>query len=61
MLQLRSVSKDSTQVLFDRLQEAHQLICELARIILPGPGEFRSVWEITHQVLDDHARHGKAA
>lgn len=43
-----------------RLEEVQKLVHELARIILPGVGEFNSVWEITNRVVD-HYYHPKAA
>ncbi len=56
MYQLREFPQDNTQALLNRLDEVQQLVAELARIILPKPGEFRSVWDITHQVLDSYDR-----
>lgn len=52
-------SRDNSQTL-GRLDEVHQLVHELARIILPSFGEFNSVWEITNRVLDQYS-HAKAA
>lgn len=51
-------SRDSQQM--NRLDEVQQLVHELARIILPGLGEFNSVWDITNQVIDHYYR-AKAA
>ena len=48
-------SRDNQQAL-RRMEEVHQLVHELARIILPGLGEFKSVWEITNRVVDHYYR-----
>ena len=61
MLQLREIPKDNTQVLLNRLDEVQQLVSELARIILPKQGDFRSVWDITNQVVDNYYRTTRAA
>jgi len=60
MYQVKEFPKDETQVLLTRLDEVHQLVSELAHIILPRQGDFRSVWDITNQVVDSYYRH-KAA
>ena len=58
----RENAQDGTQALLNRLEEVHQTIRELARVILPGHGDFVSVWDITNRVLDQHYRpHAKAA
>ena len=54
MYQVREFPKDNTQVLLNRLDEVHMLVSELARIILPKQGDFRSVWDITNQVVDSY-------
>jgi hypothetical protein len=54
MYQVREFSKDNTQALLNRLDEAQMLVSELARIILPKQGDFRSVWDITNQVVDNY-------
>ncbi|HEY6185630.1 MAG TPA: hypothetical protein VIW67_25540 [Terriglobales bacterium] len=56
MYQVREFSKDNTQALLNRLDEAQQLVSELARIILPRQGDFRSVWDITNSVVDSYYR-----
>jgi hypothetical protein len=56
MYQVRGFTQDNTQVLLNRLDEVQQLVSELARIILPKQGDFRSVWDITNQVLDGYYR-----
>ena len=61
MVQLREIPKDNTQVLLNRLDEVQQLVSELARIILPKQGDFRSVWDITNQVVDNYYRTTRAA
>jgi hypothetical protein len=56
MYQVREFPKDNTQALLNRLDEAQMLVSELARLILPRQGDFRSVWDITHQVIDNYYR-----
>lgn len=56
MYQVREFSKDNTQALLNRLDEVQMLVSELARIILPKQGDFRSVWDITNQVVDSYYR-----
>jgi len=56
MYQVREFSKDNTQALLNRLDEVQMLVSELARIILPGQGDFRSVWDITNAVVDSYYR-----
>ena len=56
MLQVREYTQDNTQVLLNRLDEVQLVVSELSRIILPKQGDFRSVWDITHQVLDGYYR-----
>ena len=56
MYKVREFSQDNTQVLLNRLDEVHLVVSELARIILPKQGDFRSVWDITNQVLDSYYR-----
>ncbi len=56
MYQLREVPQDNTQVLLNRLDEVQVVVSQLARIILPKQGNFRSVWDITNQVLDSYYR-----
>ncbi|HEY2360078.1 MAG TPA: hypothetical protein VGK36_03110 [Candidatus Angelobacter sp.] len=56
MFQVRDFPKDNTQVLLNRLDEVQMLVSELARIILPKQGDFRSVWDITNQVVDSYYR-----
>jgi hypothetical protein len=56
MYQVREFSKDNTQALLNRLDEVHTLVSELARIILPKQGDFRSVWDITNSVVDSYYR-----
>ena len=54
MFQLREFPKDNTQLLLNHLDEVQQLVSELARIVLPRQGDFRSVWDITNQVVDSY-------
>jgi hypothetical protein len=62
MLIIRENAQDSAQALLNRLDEVHHTIRELARIILPGQGDFVSVWEITNRVFDEYYRpHANAA
>ena len=62
MLINRENAQDSTQALLNRLDDVQQTIRELARVILPGQGDFVSVWDITNRVFDDYYRsHAKAA
>ena len=62
MLIIRENAQDSTQALLNRLDEVQHTIRELARIILPGHGDFVSVWDITNRVFDQYYRgHAKAA
>jgi hypothetical protein len=56
MYQVREFPKDNTQALLNRLDEVQQLVSELARIILPRQGDFRSVWDITNSVVDSYYR-----
>ncbi|HSS98325.1 MAG TPA: hypothetical protein VLK33_14900 [Terriglobales bacterium] len=56
MYQVKEFPKDNTQALLNRLEEAQQLVSELARIILPKQGDFRSVWDITNSVVDTYYR-----
>jgi hypothetical protein len=56
MFQFREFPKDNTQVLLNRLDEVQRLVHELAQIILPQQGDFRSVWDITNQVVDNYYR-----
>ncbi len=56
MFQLKEFPKDNTQVLLNRLDEAQQLVSELAQLILPTQNNFRSVWDITNQVVDSYYR-----
>jgi hypothetical protein len=56
MYQVREFPKDNPQVLLNRLDEVQVLVSELARIILPKQGDFRSVWDITNQVVDSYYR-----
>lgn len=56
MYQVREFPKDNTQVLLNHLDEVQMLVSELARIILPKQGDFRSVWDITNQVVDSYYR-----
>jgi len=61
MLKQVQETQDRTTILFDRLDDVHQMVHELARIILPSFGEFTSVWEITHNVLEHYRCRPKAA
>ncbi len=54
MYQVREYPQDNPQMLLRRLDEAQVLVSELARMILPKQGDFRSVWDITNQVLDSY-------
>ena len=54
MYQVREFPKDNTQVLINRLDEVQVLVSELAQIILPCKSDFRSVWDITNQVVDSY-------
>ena len=56
MYQVREFPKDNTQALLNRLDEVQMLVSELARIILPRQGDFRSVWDITNSVVDSYYR-----
>jgi len=56
MYQVREFPKDNTQALLNRLDEVQQLVSELAGIILPRQGDFRSVWDITNSVVDNYYR-----
>ena len=56
MYQVKDFPKDNTQVLLNRLDEVQMLVSELARIILPRQGDFRSVWDITNAVVDSYYR-----
>jgi len=56
MFQVKEFPKDNTQVLLNHLDEVQMLVSELARIILPKQGDFRSVWDITNQVVDSYYR-----
>jgi len=56
MYQVREFSKDNKQALLNRFDEAQMLVSELARIILPKQGDFRSVWDIANQVVDNYYR-----
>jgi hypothetical protein len=56
MYKVREYSQDNTQLLLNRLDEVQLVVSELSRIILPKQGDFRSVWDITHQVLDSYYR-----
>ena len=56
MYQVREFPKDNTQALLNRLDEVQMLVSELARIILPAQGDFRSVWDITNSVVDSYYR-----
>ena len=56
MYQVREFPKDNTQVLLNHLDEVQMLVSELARIILPRQGDFRSVWDITNSVVDSYYR-----
>ena len=56
MYRVREFSQDNTQVLLNRLDEVQMVVSELSRIILPKQGDFRSVWDITNQVLDSYYR-----
>jgi hypothetical protein len=56
MYQVREFPKDNTQALLNRLDEVQMLVSELARIILPKQGDFRSVWDITNSVVDSYYR-----
>jgi hypothetical protein len=56
MYRVREFSQDNTQVLLKRLDEVQLVVSELSRIILPKQGDFRSVWDITNQVLDSYYR-----
>ncbi len=54
---IRTFNRDSQdKQTLRRLEEVHQLVHELARIILPSFGEFTSVWEITNRVVDHYYR-----
>lgn len=56
MYQVREFPQDNTQVLLNRLDEVQVVVSELSRIILPTQSDFRSVWDITNQVLDGYYR-----
>jgi hypothetical protein len=56
MFQIQEFPKDNTQVLLNRLDEVQLLVTELAQLILPKQGDFRSVWDITNQVVDSYYR-----
>jgi hypothetical protein len=56
MYQVREFPKDNTQALLNRLDEVQMLVSELAHIILPRQGDFRSVWDITNSVVDSYYR-----
>jgi hypothetical protein len=56
MYQVREFPKDNTQALLNRLEEAQMLVSELAQLILPRQGDFRSVWDITNSVVDSYYR-----
>ena len=53
-------TKENTQVLLSRFDEAEQIVTGLAKVILPRAGEFQSVMEITDEVFE-HYYHAKAA